>query len=222
MLKEQKEKIKLREKNKYSDLFLYLSIIFVVCLLLSNILASKILKIGIFSTTSGVIIFPISYIINDIFSEVYGYNKTKKIIVFGFLMNLFMVLIFSLAIILPSPEWFQNNDAFKIILGSTPRNCIASLMAYLFGSLVNSKVLVKMKGQNNNKFGVRAVVSTLFGELTDSLIFVFIAFVGNLDMQQMITMILTQVIVKTLYEVICLPLTTFVVKKVKKYEKIME
>ena len=137
-------------------------------------------------------------------------------------MNLFMVLIFSLAIILPSPEWFQNNDAFKIILGSTPRNCIASLMAYLFGSLVNSKVLVKMKGQNNNKFGVRAVVSTLFGELTDSLIFVFIAFVGNLDMQQMITMILTQVIVKTLYEVICLPLTTFVVKKVKKYEKIME
>ena len=222
MLKEQKEKIKLREKNKYSDLFLYLSIIFVVCLLLSNILASKILKIGIFSTTSGVIIFPISYIINDIFSEVYGYNKTKKIIVFGFLMNLFMVLIFSLAIILPSPEWFQNNDAFKIILGSTPRNCIASLMAYLFGSLVNSKVLVKMKGQNNNKFGVRAVVSTLFGELTDSLIFVFIAFVGNLDIQQIITMILTQVIVKTLYEVICLPLTTFVVKKVKKYEKIME
>lgn len=218
MKKNKKEKI----KSKYSDLFLYLSIIFVVCLLLSNILASKILEIGIFSTTSGVIIFPISYIINDIFSEVYGYIKTKKIIVFGFLMNLFMVLIFSLAIILPSPEWFQNNDAFKIILGSTPRNCIASLMAYLFGSLVNSKVLVKMKGQNNNKFGVRAVVSTLFGELTDSLIFVFIAFVGNLDIQQMITMILTQVIVKTLYEVICLPLTTFVVKKVKKYEKIME
>lgn len=221
MLKEQNEKIGLREKNKYSDLFLYLSIIFVVCLLLSNILASKILKIWIFSTTTGVIIFPISYIINDIFSEVYGYNRTKKIIVFGFLMNLFMVLIFSLAIVLPSPEWFQNNDAFKIILGSTPRNCIASLMAYLFGSLVNSKVLVKMKIQNNNKFGVRAVVSTLFGELTDSLIFVFIAFVGNLDIQQMIIMILTQVVVKTLYEIICLPVTTFVVKKVKKYEKIM-
>lgn len=137
-------------------------------------------------------------------------------------MNLFMVLIFSLAIALPSPEWFQNNNAFKIILGSTPRNCIASLMAYLFGSLVNSKLLVKMKEQNNNKFGIRAVVSTLFGELTDSLIFVFIAFVGNLDIQQIVTMILTQVIVKTLYEVVCLPLTTFVVKKVKEYEKIME
>jgi len=218
MKKNKKEKI----KSKYSDLFLYLSIIFMVCLLLSNILASKILEIGIFSTTSGVIIFPISYIINDIFSEVYGYNKTKKIIVFGFLMNLFMVLIFSLAIALPSPEWFQNNNAFKIILGSTPRNCIASLMAYLFGSLVNSKLLVKMKEQNNNKFGIRAVVSTLFGELTDSLIFVFIAFVGNLDIQQIVTMILTQVIVKTLYEVVCLPLTTFVVKKVKEYEKIME
>ncbi len=89
-------------KEKYSGLYLALSILFVVCLLLSNILAAKLLKIGNnYSVTAGVLVFPISYIINDIFSEVYGFKKTKKLIVFGFLMNLFMVLIFGLAIALP-------------------------------------------------------------------------------------------------------------------------
>lgn len=210
------------ESNKYSELFLYLSIMFVVCLLLSNIMASKIIEIGMFSITAGALVFPISFIINDIFSEVYGYEKTKKTIIFGFLMNLFMVLIFSLTIKLPSPVWFENSDAFELILGSTPRNCLASLTAYLLGSLVNTKVLVKMKGRNNNKFGVRAIISTFFGELTDSLIFVFVAFLGQMTMNQIITMIATQVVLKTLYEVICLPLTTVIVKKVKKYENIME
>ena len=210
------------KKNKVnnSDLFMYMSIVFVVCLLLSNILASKLLKIASYSVTAGVLVFPISYIINDIFSEVYGYEKTKKIIFFGFLMNLFMVLIFSLAIIIPAPVWFENNDAFKLILGSTPRNCLASLMAYLFGSLVNAKILVKMKSNKNNKFGVRAIVSTIFGEFTDSLIFVFIAFLGNLPLSQMISMILIQVIIKTLYEIVCLTITTNLVNKVKKYENI--
>lgn len=210
------------ERKKYSELFLYLSILFVVCLLLSNILASKILKIGDFSTTSGVLIFPISYIINDIFSEVYGYNKTRKIIIFGFLMNLLMILIFSLAIVLPSPSWFENDEAFGLILGTTPRNSLASLTAYLIGSLVNSKILVKMKVNKKNKFGVRAIVSTIFGELTDSLIFVLVAFIGQLDINQILTMIIVQVIFKTLYEIICLPFTTIMVKKVKKYENLVE
>lgn len=213
---------KKKDSNKYSELFLYLSIMFVVCLLLSNIMASKIIKIGMFSITAGALVFPISFIINDIFSEVYGYEKTKKTIIFGFLMNLFMVLIFSLTIILPSPVWFKNSNAFELILGSTPRNCLASLTAYLLGSLVNSKVLVKMKDRRNNRFGVRAIISTFFGELTDSLIFVFIAFLGKMSINQIITMILTQVVLKTLYEIICLPVTSVIVKKVKKYENIVE
>ena len=155
------------KKSQFSELFLFFSIVFVVCLLLSNILATKLLRIGNYSVTAGVIVFPISYIINDIFSEVYGYNKTKKVIIFGFIMNIFMVIIFSIAIALPAPVWYENENAFEIILGSTPRNCIASLLAYLFGSLVNSKVLVKLKEKSNNKFGFRAVVSTMFGEFTD-------------------------------------------------------
>ena len=119
------------KQNQFSELFLFFSIVFVVCLLLSNILATKLLRIGNYSVTAGVIVFPISYIINDIFSEVYGYIKTKKVIIFGFIMNIFMVIIFSIAIALPAPVWYENGNAFEIILGSTPRNCIASLLVYL-------------------------------------------------------------------------------------------
>ena len=211
-------KIKRKKDNKYSKLFLYLSIVFIVCLLLSNILAAKLLKLGPYSITAGVLVFPISYIINDILSEVYGFNKAKKIIILGFIMNIFMIFIFTLAITLPSPSWFENDNAFNTILGTTPRNSLASLIAYLFGSLVNSKVLVKMKKNNNDKFSIRAIVSTIFGELTDSLLFVLIAFIGKIPINQIITMIILQVIIKTIYEIICLPLTILLVKRVKIYE----
>ena len=208
------------KKNKYSEPFLYMSIIFVCCLLLSNILASKILSVGpYFSITAGALVFPVSYIINDIFSEVYGYEKTKKIIIFGFIMNLFMILIITLAIFIPSPVWYKNSEAFKTILGATPRNYVASLLAYLTGSLINAKVMVIMKKNKSNKFGVRAILSTVFGELTDSIIFVVIAFIGNLTIYNLLIMILTQVILKTLYEVLCLPITIKVINKVKEFEK---
>lgn len=212
--------MKSRDKRiVYSEPFLYMSIIFVCCLLISNILASKILSVGSnFSITAGALVFPISYIINDIFAEVYGYEKTKKVIIFGFIMNLFMSLIFTLAIYLPAPIWYQNSEAFKTILGSTPRVFIASLFAYLLGSLINAKTMVVMKTNINNKFGVRAILSTIFGELTDSIIFVFIAFIGSLTIKQIFIMIITQVVLKTLYEILCLPITIRVIGKVKKYE----
>ena len=212
MKKEQKQ----MTNNSY--LFVYLSMIFVVCLLLSNILAAKLIAIGKYSITAGAIIFPISYIINDVLSEVYGYKKTKKIIIAGFLLELFMVIIFTIAILLPAPSWFENGEAFKLILGSTPRIAIAGLLSYLFGSLVNSKVLVKMRDKDEKKFGLRAILSTFFGETVDSLIFVPLSFLGILPINEIATMIIILVIFKTLYEIICLPLTYFVVNKVKKYE----
>ena len=207
------------KKNKYSEPFLYMSIIFVCCLLLSNILASKILSVGpYFSITAGALVFPISYIINDIFAEVYGFEKTKKIIIFGFIMNLFMTLIITLAIFLPAPSYYENSKAFTTILGSTPRNFIASLFAYLVGSLVNAKVMVLMKTNKSNKFSVRAIISTILGELSDSCIFVLVAFLFKLTLNQLVIMILTQVVLKTLYEILCLPITVKVIEKVKKYE----
>lgn len=205
-------------KKENSNLFLYLSMTFVVCLLLSNILAAKIISIGTLSVTAGTIIFPISYIINDILSEVYGYKKTKKVVIAGFILELFMIIVFTIAILLPAPVWFENSDEFALILGSTPRIAIAGLISYLFGSLVNSKVLVKMRDKSEKHFGLRAILSTLFGEVTDSLLFVPIAFIGTMPVKEIITMIITLVVLKTLYETILLPITYQVVKKIKKYE----
>ena len=208
-----------KEVTVYSKVFLYLSITFIVCLLLADILATKFLGFHNYYIPASILIFPVSFIINDILAEVYGYESAKKVIVFGFLMRLLMVLLFTAAILLPYPDWYTNNDAFKTILGSTPRIAFAGFISYLCGSLANAKVLVKMKGQGDNKFGIRAIVSTIAGEGIDSLIFIPISFLGTVPLQRIFTMIILQVALKTLYEIICLPITTIVLKHVKKYEK---
>lgn len=208
-------------KKENSNLFIYLSMTFVVCLLLSNILAAKMLAIGKFSITAGTLVFPISYIINDVLSEVYGYKKTKNIVLAGFILQLFMIIVFEVAIYLPAPAWFENSDEFALILGSTPRIAVAGLISYLFGSLVNAKVLVKMRDKSEKYFGIRAVLSTLFGETVDSMIFVPAAFFGTMPNKEILTMILSLITLKTLYETIFLPITYQVIKRVKKYEKII-
>ena len=130
-----------------------------------------------------------------------------------------MVIVFTIAIKLPAPVWFENNDEFALILGSTPRIALAGLVSYLFGSLVNSKILVNMRDKSKKLFGLRAILSTLFGELVDSMIFVPISFIGVLPISEIATMICLLVVFKTLYEIICLPLTYVVVNKVSEYEK---
>ena len=209
-------------KKENSNLFIYLSMTFVVCLLLSNILAAKMLAIGKFSITAGTLVFPISYIINDVLSEVYGYKKTKNIVLAGFILQLFMIIVFAVAIYLPAPTWFENSDEFALILGSTPRIAVAGLISYLFGSLVNAKVLVKMRDKNEKYFGIRAVLSTLFGETVDSMIFVPAAFFGTIPNKEILTMILSLITLKTLYETIFLPITYQVIKRVKKYEGLIK
>jgi len=209
-------------KKENSNLFIYLSMTFVVCLLLSNILAAKMLAIGKFSITAGTLVFPISYIINDVLSEVYGFKKTKNIVLAGFILQLFMIIVFAVAIYLPAPAWFENSDEFALILGSTPRIAVAGLISYLFGSLVNAKVLVKMRDKNEKHFGIRAILSTLFGETVDSMIFVPAAFFGTMPNKEILTMILSLITLKTLYETIFLPITYQVIKKVKKYEGLLK
>ncbi len=203
----------------YSKVFLYLSITFIVCLLLADILATKFLGFHNYYIPASILIFPVSFIINDILAEVYGYESAKKVIIFGFLMRILMVSLFTFAILLPAPDWYTNSDAFKTILGSTPRIAFAGFISYLCGSLANAKVLVKMKSQGDAKFGIRAIVSTIAGEGIDSMIFIPISFLGTVPLYRIFTMIILQVILKTFYEIICLPITTIVLKHVKKYEK---
>ena len=194
-------------------------ILFATCLLISNILASKIMMIGPWSAPAGVLIFPLAYIINDVIAEVWGYQKARLIIWAGFGVNILAVLFFSLGIAVTAAPFYEGQTAFSTVLGNTPRIVAASLLAYLFGSFLNAFIMSRFKVITKGKgFSVRAVVSTVAGEGIDSLIFITIAFAGSFPVNTLLTMIITQALIKTVYEIAVLPLTVLVVKKVKQLE----
>jgi len=200
----------------YSSLFTKLCVLFITAMLVSNIIAVKLISIGPLIVPAAVLVFPIVYILSDVFSEVYGYGISRKTAWYAFGANLFMVLIFKLVIIFPgAPFWGEENQkALSMVLDGTWRILIASLTAYMIGDFVNDVIFQKMKEkQGEKKFGIRAVVSSVVGEGLDSLIFITIAFAGT-EFFSWIA-IVSQWGVKILYEIILLPVTIFVVKKIK-------
>ena len=201
--------------------FLVMGVVFCVCLICSNLLEVKMVSLGGITATAGLIVFPISYIINDCIAEVWGYRKARLIIWLGFLMNLLAVLFIQLAIVLPSAPFWEGQSAFEATFSSTPRILLASFIAFLAGSFLNAYVMSKMKlGQHGRRFSLRAVASTLLGETVDSLVFFPIAFYGVLPNETLLALICTQAGLKTLYEIIALPVTVRVVKVLKKKENL--
>lgn len=211
------------KKERISFLQVCLTIVFVTAMLISNVITAKqVLLPGGITMTGAVFIFPITYILSDVFSEVYGYKWSRVTCYFAFSMNLFMVIVFSLVIQTPAPSYWTNQEAFATVLGSTPRVMGASLLAYVIGDFVNDRVFRKMKEKHSNElkgFGWRAIISSFFGELCDSLVFLPIAFLGQMPLKTLATMTVCQVLIKTSYEIVILPLTTLVAKKANKYEK---
>jgi len=203
-------------KKTVSIPFMLMGIIFIVCLIVSNILETKILQIGPLTTTAGLLVFPIAYIINDCITEVWGFKKARLIIWCGFAMNFAVVGLFQLAILLPAAEFWEGSESFNLIFGLTPRIVVASLCAFLVGSFLNAYVMSKMKiSSQGRNFSFRAIVSTLVGESADSIIFFPIAFGGLMPREEIILLILTQTVLKSLYEVFVLPVTILVVRYVK-------
>lgn len=211
------------KKYRASFLQVCLTILFVSAMLISNVITSKQIQLPFGITMTGaIVIFPITYILSDVFSEVYGYKWSRVTCYFAFSMNLLMVLVFSFVIKTPAPSYWTNQEAFATVLGSTPRVMGASLLAYVIGDFVNDRVFRKMKAKHSNEltgFGWRAIVSSFFGELCDSLVFLPIAFLGQMPLKTLATMTVCQVLIKTGYEVVILPLTTLVAKKANKYEE---
>ncbi|HEY3369948.1 MAG TPA: queuosine precursor transporter [Prolixibacteraceae bacterium] len=206
-------------KKEVSVLFMFAGILFATCLLISNILATKILMIGPWAAPAGVLIFPIAYILNDVITEVWGFAKARLIIWTGFAVNVLAVLFFTAGIVVPGAPFWQNQDAFATILGNTPRIVAASMSAYLVGSFLNAFIMSRMKVMTGGKgFSARAILSTLVGESADSFIFIFIAFAGIFPMGVLVTMIFTQAMLKTVYEILILPITVWVVGFVKRVE----
>jgi uncharacterized integral membrane protein (TIGR00697 family) len=208
-------------KKQVSVAFMVLGMLFTVCLIVSNIVEQKLILIGPYEATAGLLLFPITYIVNDLIAEVWGYRKVRLIIWNGFLMNFLAVLVFKLSIWVPGSENFTNQTAFASVLGNTERMVIASFIAFLFGAFLNAFVMSKMKIlQKGRGFSIRAIVSTIVGEGADSLVFFFIAFSGVIPFDDLIMLILTQTAMKTGYEIIALPITNYLVKWVKKREGI--
>lgn len=206
--------------------FVILAITFAVCLIVSNIFVPRTWKVwGLpFQLTGAVIIFPISYIINDCLTEVYGYRKTRLVIWVTFALSLFVALMSQLATMLPDPMYPDNkaiSDSFNSLFGMVPKTTIMSLVAFVCGSTVNAWVMSRMKVLTKGKgFGWRAIASSLAGEAVDSLIFFPVVFAGTMPVGGIINIMLTQVVVKTLYEIVILPVTGRFSRKLKEMDKV--
>ena len=208
-----------KSAGNYSSLFLYMSAAFVSCLMLSNLTAGKLISVFGIVLPAAVILFPITYVLGDIFTEVYGFKAARKIIWCGFSCNLLAVLIYVATIALPYPDYWTNQDAYETVLGTTPRIFAASLIGYLFGEFLNSAVLSKMKVATNGKWlWLRTILSSVIGEGFDTLIFITIAFYGIYEVPIIRKMIFFQYIWKLCYEAVLTPLTCFIINRVKKYE----
>lgn len=207
------------KKNNVSVLFLFYSILFCVCLITANVLETKQISLGVFNITGGLIVFPVSYIINDCVCEVWGYRKARLLIWLGFAMNFLFVLFGAIADAIPGAPYWHNDEGFHAVFGLVPRIAAASFVAFLVGSFVNAYVMSRMKiNSDGRNFSLRAILSTIFGEGADSLIFFPLALYGVVPTSELPIFIFTQVVLKTLYEVVVLPVTIYVVKKTKQIE----
>lgn len=206
-------------KQQVSVPFMLLGILFNVCLITANLLETKVVQLGSLTVTAGLLVFPVSYIINDCISEVWGFRKAKLVIWSGFAMNIFVVSLGLVAVALPAAPFWEGEEHFNFVFGMAPRIVVASLTAFLVGSFLNAYVMSRMKlASQGRHFSLRAIVSTVIGETGDSLLFFPIAFGGLIPWQELLVMMGLQVLLKSLYEVIILPLTIRVVKAVKRME----
>ena len=205
--------------KQFSLPFVVLAMMFSVFLILANLMEVKVVKIGILTATAGLSVFPISYIINDCIVEVYGFAKARFVIWMGFLLNMIFVVFLQVCVALPGDPSWTAQAAVEQVFGNTPRILLGSFVAFIVGSMVNAQVMSRMKVRDGGKrFSLRAILSTVFGETADSLIFFPIAFAGMLPLATIVTLVWTQVMLKTLYEIVVLPVTIRVVKMLKRVE----
>ena len=193
--------------------YAYLAGVFWAFMIISNILATRTLEIEFIVLPCSILTFPVLFIVNDILSEIYGYNMTKDIIYLGFIINTFAIVLYHIAMLFPSNS--PNADAFAMLLSTTPRLFVAGLISYMLGNLLNSKVLVVLKEKYSDGLFVRCILSTVIGETVDSIIFISISFIGVLPSDVVLTMICCQIVFKSLYEILAYPVTRNVIFRLR-------
>ena len=206
-------------KQTVSVLFMLFSILFCVCLIAANVLETKQISVGPISLTGGFIVFPVSYIINDCVCEVWGFRKARLLIWTGFVMNFFFVAMGAICDLIPGADYWNNEAGFHAIFGLAPRIALASFVAFIIGSFVNAYVMSRMKIRDGGKrFSARAILSTVAGETCDSVIFFPLALAGVVPASELPWLMLWQVVLKTIYEVLALPITVRIVRAMKQHE----
>jgi queuosine precursor transporter len=206
-----------RRHFRYFD---YVMAAFVAILLLSNLIgASKLATVGGFTFGAGILFFPISYVIGDVLTEVYGYANARRCVWTGFAALLFMAFMSYVVVAMPAAEGWGGQAAYESVFGSTWRIVAASVVAFWAGEFVNSFVLAKMKIMTGGKhLWTRTIGSTVFGQAVDSLIFYPVAFFGVWTNQQLLTVMLTNWLLKVLWEAVLTPVTYAVVAWFKAHE----
>ena len=209
----------MKNNNTVSVSFMLLGILFCVCLVAANLLETKVVQIWKITATAGLVVFPISYIINDCIAEVWGFRKARLIIWMGFAMNFHGGSFGAACHSDARSSVLGRRGGFNFVFGMAPRIAVASLTAFLVGSFLNAYVMSKMKLASGGKnFSLRAITSTLVGESADSMIFFPVAFGGLMPAGELIKMMVIQAVLKTLYEIIILPVTIRVVNYIKKVD----
>ncbi len=214
------ESVETKNNNtRHSNSFLVIVALFITSLITANIISVKLITIYGMILPAGIIVFPISYIIGDVLTEVYGYAQTRKVIWVGFFCNLILVLALWIGKVLPPAPFWEGQVAYERILGYAPRLLGASFLAYLVGEFLNAYVLAKMKIATKGRWlWTRTIGSTLVGQGLDSLIFITLAFVGTMPPQTLALAIVTQWIAKSAYEALATPLTYISINFLKRRE----
>jgi hypothetical protein len=208
-----------QSSDSFSPRFLAVVALFIGCLIAANIIAVKLIFIWGMLLPAAVIVFPVSYILGDVLTEVYGYRAARRVIWLGFAANLVVVAAIWAGGALPAAGFWKGQEAYDQILGAAPRILAASFIAYLIGEFTNAYVLAKMKIATNGRFlWARTIGSTLVGQGLDSTIFIAIAFIGILPTPALVTAIVTQWLFKSAYEACATPVTYGVVNYLKRRE----
>lgn len=206
-----------------SSLYPIILAIFCSVLLISNIGATKLIEFGPLITDGGVFLFPLTYLIGDILSEVYGWKAARRAIILGFAMAILAAVTFYLVQLSPPAAGYENQAAFEAVLGFVPRIVLASICGFLVGQLLNAYVLVRIKERTKEKYlWARLVGSTVVGEFADTLVFCTVAFYGVITGAEFVNYVIVGYLYKTLLEIVLLPITYPVIRAIKRREPTYE
>ena len=210
-----------QHESRYSSFFVAVAALFVTCLVISNVIAVKLVMVRGLVLPAGIVVFPLSYLLADVLTEVYGYRAARRVIWLGFFCNLLAVIAIWVGGLLPAAPFWDGASAYERILGATPRILAASLAAYLVGEFANTMIMSRLKlAMAGRHLWARAIASTLVGQGLDSAVFITIAFWGQMHLPILLGAVVTQWLVKSAYEALATPLTYAMVGFLKRREGI--